>query len=320
MNIKTVIPVLSEKKEAEKKDPEKMDLIMRTVKAVHSATTSETFSSIEELNKQRVEIERFSKLVAPSGQVSIKDFEVDGMACELVTPTPHRGGKVIMYCHGGGYTCGGLGYARILAAKMAIHTGLEVVTFEYRLAPEHPYPAAIEDGMKLWNYLMHKGYGAGDIILSGDSAGGNLALEMCIRLKGEGRFLPKALVLYSPWTDMRAILPSYKNYADKDPMLTYNYVASVRNAYAGSDANYELPEYSPVLADLTGFPPTLVQVGSNEILRSDSELLAKNMIKAGTFAKLEVYQGGFHVFQQLPLPRATHAIENAAQFIDTMLK
>lgn len=310
MNIKSKLPHL-----VEKKDPEGMDLIMRTIKAVHSAATSETFDSLEELNRQRAEIERFSKLVAPTVQVDIKSFEIDGIKCETIIPTPHRTDKVIMYCHGGGYTCGGLGYARILAAKMALQMGIEVVTFEYRLAPEHPYPAAIEDGMKVWNYLMHKGYGAGNVILSGDSAGGNLALEICINLKKEDRRLPGAMVLYSPWTDMRATLPSYKLYEDKDPLLTYNYVASVRAAYAGKDANYELPQYSPLLADLSGFPPTLIQVGSNEILRSDSEILAKNMTKAGSYAKLEVYQGGFHVFQQLPLIRAAHALENVGEFV-----
>ena len=310
MNIKSKLPLLSEKR-----DPEGMDLIMRTIKAVHSAATSETFDSLEALNKQRSEIERFSKLVAPTGQLTINNFEVDNIKCELVTPTPHRTDKVIMYCHGGGYTCGGLGYARILAAKMALQTGIEVVTFEYRLAPEHPYPAAIEDGSRVWDYLMHKGYGASDVILAGDSAGGNLALEMCINLKSQERMLPGAMILYSPWTDMRATLPSYKAYADRDPLLTYNYVASVRAAYAGKDADYSLPQYSPLLADLGGFPPTLIQVGSNEILRSDSEQLAKNMTKAGSMAKLEVYEGGFHVFQQLPLIRASHALENVGEFV-----
>lgn len=315
MNIKTKISHLGDKK-----DPEAMDLIMRTIKKVHSAATSETFESIEALNKQRSEIERFSKLVAPTGQLSVTEFEIDGMPCEFVTPSPHRSDKIIMYCHGGGYTCGGLGYARILAAKMALQTGIKVVSFEYRLAPEHPYPAAIEDGMKVWDYLMHKGYGARDVIIAGDSAGGNLALEVCLKLREQNRYIPGAMILYSPWTDMRATLPSYKTYADKDPLLTYNYVASVRAAYAGKDADFELPQYSPLLADLSMIPPTLIQVGSNEILRSDSEQLARNILKAGSYAKLEVYQGGFHVFQQLPLPKAAHAMENVGDFIDFVFR
>lgn len=303
------------------RDPERMDLLMRTIKAVHSATTSETFQSTEELNRQRAEIERFCKLVSVISSVSTSSFEVDGIPCEWVSSSvPHRKDKIIMYCHGGGYTCGGLGYARILASKLAYQTGMDVVSFEYRLAPEHPYPAPLEDAMKVWNHLMYLGYGAGDVIVAGDSAGGNMSLELCLMLKDAGRLLPKALVLFSPWTDMRATSPSYKNYAEKDPLLTYNYVLSVRNAYAGEGADFSLPQYSPLLGDLSNLPPTLIQVGSNEILRSDSELLAKYMTKAGSFAKLETYQGGWHVFQQMPFSKASQAMANVAEFIDTIIR
>ena len=317
MNIREKLPMLNKKDD----DPERMDLLMRTIKAVHSATTNETFKSEDDLKKQRAEIELFSKLVAPSIVADIRSFTVDGIPCEWVSPSfAHRKDKVILYCHGGGYTCGGLGYARILATKLAFHTGLSVVSFEYRLAPEHPYPAAIEDGMKLWDYMMHLGYGADDVIIAGDSAGGNLSLEICIELKAQKRFLPRALVLMSPWTDMRANASSYTTYADKDPLLTFNYVASVRSAYLGDDTDYENEKYSPLLTDLSDFPPTLIQVGSNEILKCDSERLSKYMIKAGVYAKLEIYPGGFHVFQQMPIPKATHALDNVGSFIDDILR
>lgn len=317
MNIKAKLPIFKDNKE--EKDPDGMDLIMRTIKAVHSAATNETFKSKEDLDKQRAEVERFSKLVAPSHIVNVEAFDIDGMPAEWATPiSAHRKDIVIMYCHGGGYTCGGIGYARVLATKLALHTGIRVMSFEYRLAPENPYPSAIEDALKAWDYLMKLGYGARDIIVAGDSAGGNLSLELVLELKKAGRFCPGALVLMSPWTDMRLEASSYKTYADKDPMLTYNYVASVRQAYAGDDVDYSLPQYSPLLADLTEFPPTLIQVGSNEILRGDSEHLAKHMNRAGSYAKLEVYQGGWHVFQQMPLPRAAHAVDNIAAFINNV--
>ncbi len=328
MNIKPKLSILNDKKDAydkkdaqDKKDPERMDLMMRTIKAVHSAATSNTFKSDEALKKQRAEMEMFSKLVAPTFAVDIKSFTVENIACEWVSlGAGHRKDKIILYCHGGGYVSGGLGYARILAAKLAFYTGMETISFEYRLAPEHKYPSQIEDGMKLWNYLMHMGYGANDIILAGDSAGGNLALEMCLELRKVGRFLPYALVLMSPWTDMRAVAASYERYAAKDPLLTLNYVQSARNAYAGDNVDYELEQYSPVMADLRDFPPTLIQVGSNEILRGDSEHLAKNMVKAGSFARLEVYQGGWHVFQQMPLPKSVNAMENVGKFLNETLK
>lgn len=320
MSVKEKIAKLGERIEHTGKEPDQMDLLMRTIKAVHSATTNESFTSGEELKKQRVEMERFSKLVTPSFAVSVRPFMVEEIPCEWVNiQGVHRKDKVILYCHGGGYTCGGLGYARILASKLAYHTGCEVVSFEYRLAPEHPYPAAIEDGMALWNYLMQLGYGAKDIILAGDSAGGNLALELCLELNKSERFLPKALVLMSPFTDMRAEGASYKTCATKDPLLTYNYVLSVRRAYAGEDADFADVKYSPLLADFEGFPPTLIQVGSHEILKSDSVQLAKKMTKCGCLTKLEIYQGGWHVFQQMPLIRASNALDKVNDFLNTIL-
>lgn len=315
MNIKSKLPIFNESKE--QRDPESMDLIMRTIKAVHSAKTNETFNSKEDLEKQRSEVERFSKLVSVSHNVTTDIFDIDGVPSEWSVPVnAHRRDLCIMYCHGGGYTCGGLGYARVLASKLAHHTGIRVLSFEYRLSPEHPYPAAIEDAVKVWNYLMLLGYGARDVIVAGDSAGGNLALELVLELKKASRLIPGALVLMSPWTDMRLEASSYKSYEDKDPMLTYNYVASARQAYTGGEADYSLPQYSPLLAELSDFPPALIQVGSNEILRGDSEQLAKNMSKAGSYAKLEVYQGGWHVFQQMPLPKAVNALESVAEFIN----
>ncbi len=147
------------------------------------------------------------------------------------------------------------------------------MTFEYRLAPEHPYPAAVEDGLRAWDYLMQLGYGARDVVLAGDSAGGNLALVLCHRLKAAGRMLPAALILMSPWTDMTASGPSYTERAAIDPMLTAEYIRGVRAVYAGN-RDLRDPSLSPLFGDFTGFPPTLIQVGTHEILYSDAERAA----------------------------------------------
>lgn len=300
-------------------DEEKMDLLMRTIKAVHSTADAEVLN-VEELNKKRNATEQFSKLIAPKLQVKIDDFMVADISCELVTPGfPHRNDKVILYCHGGGYVSGGLGYARILARKLANNTGLKVYSFEYRLAPENMYPAALDDGMSVWNYLMLKGYGAKDIIIAGDSAGGNMALEMCLSLRKEERQLPGGLILFSPWTDMRACTSSYQTYKDKDPLLTYEYIVAVRDAYIGSDADPADEKYSPVMADFSGFPPTYIQVGSNEILRKDSEHLLKALKDKGVFAQIDVCKGGWHVYQQMPIHKATLAMEMVNEFIDNYL-
>ena len=301
-------------------DPEKMDFLMRTIKTVHSSANDKFAEEPEELEKHRASADAFSRLITPAVTVEQKEFEIDNIKCEWVAPRyAHRKDMLIMYCHGGGYISGGLGYAGVLASKLASHTGIEVVTFEYRLAPEHPYPAAIEDAVKVWDFLMHEGIGARNIILVGDSAGGNLALELCLELRAKERLLPRAMVLMSPWTDMSCTNNSYKTYKDKDPMLTYEYIISARTAYAGVDADYCAPEYSPLRADLTGMPPTLIQVGSNEILRDDSERLVKKYSKYGAMAKLEVYPGGWHVFQQMPIAKAGQALDNVKLFLDEIL-
>ena len=184
----------------------------------------------------------------------------------------HDRRHVVLYCHGGGYTCGQLGYARVLASKLALSTGCDVLSFEYRLAPEAPYPSAIDDALRVWDYLMYMGIGARDVIVAGDSAGGNLALELALAVKAQGRSQPCALVLMSPWTDMTMQGASYQKCAALDPMLTHDYIDSCRTAYRGANSTleWEDPSLSPLFADLRGLPPTLIQVGTNEILKSDS--------------------------------------------------
>ncbi len=310
----SILPDKKANKAAE--NTEEMTLLMKTIKAVHQAAGNPALMTPEELSRQRSEMELFSKLVTPVLMLNVKSFTVGEIPCEWVSPEyPHRKDKVILYCHGGGYTCGKLGYARILANKLATHTGIETVSFEYRLAPENPYPAQIEDALKVWDHLMMLGYGANNVFLAGDSAGGNLALELVLKLKEQRRLLPGALILMSPWTDMRAESSTYESLKDKDPTITKDYVLSVRSAYAGPEADFEDPALSPLFADLEGFPPTLIQVGSNEILRDDSEKLAKKLMKADSYAKLEVYTGGWHVFQQMPIPKAAHALDSVRDFI-----
>ena len=210
----------------------RLDPFMRALKAIHTAATPETMN-VEDLEKQRKGQELLGRLVAPMAGMSWEPFELDGMNCAWVRP--HRGHdrrRAILYCHGGGYTSGNLGYSRILASKLANVTGWQVLSFEYRLAPEHPYPAAVEDAVKAWDYLMYQGYGARDVVVAGDSAGGNLALVLTHLLKEAGRRLPRALILLSPWTDMTASGKSYQERAAIDPVLTVNYIHAVRDAYA----------------------------------------------------------------------------------------
>lgn len=292
----------------------RMDPLMRALKALHSAGAPETMDP-EELERQRRNQEVLGRLTAPDADMNWEPFDLDGMPAAWMRPkAPHGRRHAILYCHGGGYTSGNLGYSRVLASKLAGATGYDVLSFEYRLAPEHPFPAAVEDALRAWDYLMLQGYGAGDVVAAGDSAGGNLALVLCLRLRAEGRRLPGAMALMSPWTDMTMSGPSYRERADMDPMLTAEYIEAVRTAYA-RDGDLRSPYLSPLFGEFQGFPPTLIQVGDHEILYSDAQMLADKLKRQGVPCRLEVGEGLWHVFQMFPMRRASEAVANVARFL-----
>ena len=292
----------------------KLAPFMRLLKAVHSLHEPETMTT-EDLEKQRRSQEALGNMAAAMGGLVWEPFELAGMdAAWMRLERPHKRRRVILYCHGGGYTSGGLGFSKVLSSKLTRATGLDVLAFDYRLAPEHPYPAAVEDAQAAWDHLMRLGFGARDVVLAGDSAGGNMALVLCLRLRAEGRMLPGALLLMSPWTDMTCSGESLTERADIDPVLTPEYIYAVREAYAGG-LDPAQPELSPLLADLAGLPPTLIQVGTHEILFSDAERLAERMKAAGTECRLEVWEGMWHDFQMYPSKSAAQAMQNAAHFL-----
>lgn len=207
--------------------------------------------------------------------MDICPVEVEGMHCEWVrTNRVHMKKYVILYCHGGGYSTGSCVYARTLTTKLAASTSMDVFCFDYRLAPEFPYPAAMEDAMKAWNYLMLLGYGSRDVIVMGDSAGGNMALSLVVKLKEQERLMPRGIVLLSPWTDLTASGKTHESRAELDPVLDEEYLKQMTENYAAGQ-DYEDPLISPLFADLTGFPSTYIQVGDNEVLLSDSTMLHK---------------------------------------------
>ena len=305
------------KAEEEKRgeDDRRLAPMMRALKAIHSVTTPDSMD-LEDLAKQRAAQELLGRLAAP--MIVMKKwepFQIEGMPAAWVKPDwPHDKRRVIFYCHGGGYTSGNLGYSRPLASKLSSATGWETLCFEYRLAPEHPFPAAVDDARKAWDYLMYLGYGAKDVVVVGDSAGGNLALVLCHKLKEERRQLPGRLVLMSPWTDMTASGRSYVQRASIDPTITMDYIHAVRSVYAGKE-DLTSPWLSPLFGDFSGFPPTLIQVGNNEILYSDSLRLRDRMQKARVHCQLEVWNDMWHVFQMFPIRKASLAMESIGNFL-----
>ena len=270
----------------------------------------------EDLKKHRESVEKMSRLVTPKDDVNIAHFKVGDIECESIRKkedfNPHY---AIMYAHGGGYMSGGADYARILGTKLAIATGFTTVTFSYRLSPEHPYPAAIEDGMDVWNYLTRGVVSPTHLYLAGDSAGGNLALCLTQMLLSEGREVPKGLILFSPWTDMTGNAESYETNKDVDPVLSKEFVENAVKAYVNGAGTPDEARFSPLFGSFDNFPPTVCFAGKNEILFDDSKRLCDRIKEAGGKAVFDIEEKGWHVYEQLPIPIANQAMRRLSKYI-----
>lgn len=182
-------------------------------------------------------------------------------------PKDERRTGVILYLHGGGYTCGSLEYAKGFASTLATECGVRVFCAAYRLAPEHPYPAALEDALESYEYLLKKGYPARQILLCGESAGGGLIYALCLKLKELGRPLPCGLVGISPWTDLTSSGASFETNRDVDPSMTRELLTFYAGCYTQTP---EDPLCSPLFGDLHGLPPSLLFVGGDEVMLDDT--------------------------------------------------
>lgn len=283
--------------------------LMQLIKRVHGLVEN------TDIEKHRQSQNHIGAILGNTRAIEYQEVDIHGMYGEWVSVNrAHMKKYVILHCHGGGYSTGSSLYARTLTSKLADSTSMDVLCFDYRLAPEHPYPAAVEDAMKVWNYLMLFGYGARDVILTGDSAGGNLALALALRLKEEGRLLPRGIVLMSPWTDLTSSGDSFEEKADLDPVLNSVYIDRMVKAYA-EGRELKDPMISPLYGDFNGFPPTYIQVGENEILLSDSTRLHQAFVDANVSVKMDVYPGMWHVFQMSPVKAAREAMDRNAEFI-----
>jgi len=222
---------------------------------------------------------------------------------------------LIYYCHGGGYIVGSPRPYRRFAARMARATGRDVAVIDYRLAPEHPYPAATDDALAGYRALLAAGHRAEDIVIAGDSAGGNLALVTLLRIREADLPHPSAAILLSPWTDLLGTGASIVENANADPMLPSNRIVEVARAYAGVVA-LDDPWVSPLYADFRGLPPLMLLVGSTEILRDDAVRVAERARAAGVATMLQVWPKMPHVFPVLAdvLPEGRRAIGHIAEF------
>lgn len=229
--------------------------------------------------------------------------------------------KIILQLHGGGYVGGMRNAYRMFAGLYnEVSRGMSVLTVDYRVAPENPYPAALEDAFAAYCYLIEDGWFAEQIILAGDSAGGGLAMALCHYLKDKGMQLPCGIIAMSPWTDLTASGESYDTNYEKDPLFGKTRDSLIYNKdYIGD--NDPLNAYiSPLFGDFRQFPPMLIQVGSYEMLLSDSVSVAAKAREQGSKVRLSIYEGMFHIFQMAAkmLPESKRAWVEIGKFIDVL--
>ena len=269
-------------------------------------------STEAEIKRHRKLADWAGGLATPKGDVERKRFRLGKIRCEEFRPYfAHNPEYVILYCHGGGYVSGGLGYAGNLSTKLATATGFTAYSFAYRLAPEHPYPAAAEDADVVWNYLTENVVPADHVILAGDSAGGNMALCLTQRLIAQGKPVPRLLLLFSPWTDMTGTAESYEANRDTDPILSKEFVMNSARAYMGNGDPADAA-FSPLFGSFENFPPVYIMAGRNGILLDDSIKLRERIIQAGGTAELDIEEKGWHVYQQMPGTMAREAMKRLA--------
>lgn len=252
--------------------------------------------------------------------LEVKEGETQQKNREGLVLTKNKN-KVILQLHGGGYVAPLRNAYRMFAGLyVEVSHGMSVFTVDYRVAPEHPYPAAIEDAFTAYEYLLGLGYQPRQIILAGDSAGGGLALALCHYLKDHGRKLPGGIIAMSPWTDLTASGDSYTANYEKDPLFGNTKDSLIYNSGYAGDYDKTLPYISPLFGDFAGFPPMLVQVGSYEMLLSDSVDMVEKAKEAGVKVRLSVYDGMFHVFQMAAkmLPESKRAWMEIGKFIEIL--
>src|SRR3954454_6661080 len=260
---------------------------------------------------------------APAGTVHpvpddvlVSEVSAGGVPAHWLTAPGADEDRVLLFLHGGGYQLGSLRSDGELAARLGRASGMRVLFPEYRLAPEHPFPAAIDDVRTVWRWLRtDQQLSARSLAVAGDSAGGGLAVALLVAARGAGDALPAPAVLMSPTVDLTSSGASMTDRADEDPISTPALLRQLASDYlAGADPR--APLASPLFASLPGLPPLLVQVGTADLLLSDSERLAEAAAEAGVDVVLEVGEGLPHVYQlALGTPEAAQATERVGKFL-----
>ena len=246
-------------------------------------------------------------------QVLVKEHPFDNFTGAWVLPRDERRTGVILYLHGGGYTCGDLEYSKGFGSTLAVQCGCRVFCAAYRLAPEHRYPAALEDVLESYRYLLAKGYGPEHITLCGESAGGGLCYALCLKLKEENLPLPAGIIAISPWTDLTASGASYAANRDIDPSMTAELLDFFANAYTD---RREDPLVSPLFGELTQLPPSLIFVGGDEIMLDDARQLHERLLEAGCKSRLVAKPERWHAYVLYGLQEDAQDLDLINEFLN----
>jgi len=268
------------------------------------------------VEKMRAGMEKVAERVAPD--IKCEPVDAGGVVGEWIVAPNAAPDRAILYLHGGGYVMGSIHTHRAMIARISRAAQARVLAIDYALAPENPFPAAVNDATAAYKWLLKQGYKPGKLAISGDSAGGGLTFSTLVALRDSGTPLPAAAAPISPWTDLAATGASIVSRAAADPMVGREGLAPMANHYTGSN-DPKTPLISPLYADLHGLPPLLIHVGDAEILLDDSTRIAERAKAAGVDVTLEVWPEMVHVWHVFAkiLPEGQQAIDRIGEFIRT---
>jgi acetyl esterase/lipase len=278
----------------------------------------DTHTPIQQLRQRN---DRAMNGLKPPSQVVTQAVQVGSVPAEWIIPAGAPADQAVLYFHGGAFVMGSIATHRLMVSHLALAGQSRVLSIDYRLAPEYPFPAALDDCVESYRWLLQQGIAPGKIVIAGDSAGGNLALVLLLKLRDDGHPLPAAAVCISPVTDLEGTRQSRRTKAKADPVLGKGFGnTGIPTSYSGK---YDLkhPYLSPLFADLHGLPPTLLHVGEDEILFDDSVEFVENACKAGVDAHLVIWPRMWHVFQMFApfLPEANQSLAQIGAFVQQKL-
>ena len=268
------------------------------------------------IEDHRLSYERIMAKMPMDDDISTERVGAGGVPAEWIVAPEAQDGRVMLYLHGGGYAFGSMRTHRVMLAHISRAATARVLGLDYRLAPECPFPAPVEDSIAAYRWLLSNGANPRKIVIGGDSAGGGLMVALLVALRYLGEPMPAAGVGISSWTDMEATGQSFIDNAEVDPSVNRDRILNIAKIYmAGKDL--KAPLASPIHADLTGLPPLLLQVGSIETLLDDTNELAKRVRVAGVEVEVDVWDDMPHVWHHFApiLPEARQAIQRIGQFM-----